>query len=328
MSRTKQNGFTLIELLVVIAIIAILVALLLPAVQQAREAARRSQCRNNLKQIGLALHNYHEIFGSFPIGYQVAPDSTGSGWNWQRGILPQLDQGPLSEQLDVRYKPFGNLSSSQVIAAVATSLSVFSCPTDVKPKTISLFSSGNDGYVEHIATSSYAGVYGAFGGGQQPCENDGLANPRPNMNQRGVFAVNICRKIRDVTDGTSNTTAVSEVTWEVSQNQVLYGAVGQGGSANCRTPDPQGNERFPPWRFFRVHRVKLNGPANANQPRFGFHSLHTGGAHFLLLDGSVRFISENINHSATDYSANVDPSEFGTYQRLAGIDDAQTIGEF
>ena len=98
--RKPYSGFTLIELLVVIAIIAILIALLLPAVQQAREAARRTQCRNNLKQIGLALHNYHDVFLSFPIGNLYAGTQTSNGWSWIAFILPYMDLANDYEQLD------------------------------------------------------------------------------------------------------------------------------------------------------------------------------------------------------------------------------------
>ena len=107
-SKRRKQGFTLIELLVVIAIIAILIALLLPAVQQAREAARRTQCKNNLKQIGIALHNYHDIYGMFPIGAQDCiasncPEGPGNYemYGWGASILPQIDQAPLYDQLQI-----------------------------------------------------------------------------------------------------------------------------------------------------------------------------------------------------------------------------------
>ena len=113
----RSHGFTLIELLVVIAIIAILIALLLPAVQQAREAARRTQCRNNLKQIGLALHNYHDNFNVFPMGYSdiMAGNSErhGAGWSWMSSILPQIDQAPLYNRFEFSTTPYANTYQRQ-----------------------------------------------------------------------------------------------------------------------------------------------------------------------------------------------------------------------
>src|SRR5688500_4365529 len=117
----RRRGFTLIELLVVIAIIAVLIALLLPAVQQAREAARRTQCRNNLKQIGLALHNYHDVHNTFPMGYCAGmtyvdgASDTSPGWSWATYILPQLDQGPL-------YNQFNWSAAPDTVAAIQKNL--------------------------------------------------------------------------------------------------------------------------------------------------------------------------------------------------------------
>ena len=149
MRRSGIRGFTLIELLVVIAIIAILIALLLPAVQQAREAARRTQCKNNLKQIGLAMHNYHDVYLGFPPGYMnTAPyHANGNGpisgnysqWVWGAMILPYIDQAPLYSRLQV-----GDIRLADALTAggpydstdlLATPLTAFMCPSDVGPAT-------------------------------------------------------------------------------------------------------------------------------------------------------------------------------------------------
>lgn len=148
LSTTNRRGFTLIELLVVIAIIAILIALLLPAVQQAREAARRSQCRNNLKQIGLALHNYHDNYNAFPPGalamnvttgvaYKLGDaepsrSNVGGGWGWSTFILPFIDQAPLYSSLN----PNGNNFPLNPTALTRTILPVYICPSEASPNIV------------------------------------------------------------------------------------------------------------------------------------------------------------------------------------------------
>jgi prepilin-type N-terminal cleavage/methylation domain-containing protein len=139
MTRIQKRGFTLIELLVVIAIIAILIALLLPAVQQAREAARRSQCRNNLKQVGLAIHNYHDAFNTIPPAwistqFQVAAGDV-SHWSWGTFLLPYIDQAPLYSLLQPGTRRLDqNLAlGGATAAALTTPLTVFRCPSDTGP---------------------------------------------------------------------------------------------------------------------------------------------------------------------------------------------------
>ena len=133
MLLSRRRGFTLIELLVVIAIIAVLIALLLPAVQQAREAARRSQCTNNLKQIGLALHNYHDVYNTFPAGYIDQGVAANRGhYSWTSAILPYIDQAPLSNLMRVGDVPLStNLTNN--LTAMQTPLSGFACPSNPAP---------------------------------------------------------------------------------------------------------------------------------------------------------------------------------------------------
>ncbi|MBA4032130.1 MAG: prepilin-type cleavage/methylation domain-containing protein [Planctomyces sp.] len=334
--RTRA-AFTLIELLVVIAIIAILIALLLPAVQQAREAARRTQCRNNLKQLGLALHNYHDITNRFPIGYldtlttNTAAGQDG-GWSWQASILAQLDQTPLYNKIDFRYHPHGKVGIGTVqsnLDVVSTPLAAFSCPSDLKPATRTMHAPANNGYIENIATSSYAGVLGAFDG--EPCESNGASSSSITTRNNGLFVPNTSRQIRDITDGTSNVIAVGEVTWGPgadggqSLNNTLYGSVTQAGGTNCA--NVAGGDTAGPFQHTRSTRKKMNGP---NGPERAFHSRHTGGAHFLFADGSVRFISENIQHDNTNFTA-ANPNingPFGVYQQIAAINDGQVTGEY
>jgi len=336
-----RAGFTLIELLVVIAIIAVLIALLLPAVQQAREAARRSQCKNNLKQIGLALHNYHDTYRLFPPGYidghpSITGDPKHGGWSWQAQILPQLEQGPLFEQFDFDFHPHGVPGTASDPAGlnqglVATPQPVFSCPSDVKPVTRSRHGSGTDGHVGAIALSSYCGVLGPYDG--QGCTTGG-DTVTTSVRNTGLLIVNNCRRMGQIVDGTSNTLAVGEVTYlepqppsaEASTVQVLYGSVQQQGGPNCAN---RGRYGAGPFNHLRSMRQKLNGAAGLHR---AFHSQHTGGAHFLVCDGSVRFVSENISHSAQNFMRGGKPHPNGPfkglYQRLSCMADGQVVTEF
>ncbi|MDB5346670.1 MAG: prepilin-type cleavage/methylation protein [Schlesneria sp.] len=340
MSRisNRRRAFTLIELLVVIAIIAVLIALLLPAVQQAREAARRTQCRNNLKQIGIALHNYHESNQVFPMGFSDGVwgnSETFGGWSWSAALLPYIDQGPLFNQLNFSATPY-SVGVNQTLTA--TSLAAFSCPSDIKPAQ----TPNNPGNAPGgkgttaVATSSYMGNAGPFEG--TPCVQNGTV-PVPDARNIGLFAVNSSIGFRNITDGSSNVFAVGEVRWIPSgtdaaaaaygsDRQFIYGNVTTGGGPKCDNNGPNNNG-------FHLHnrwtRQKMNGPLlGANNLERSFHSAHTGGAHFLMGDGSVRFVSDNIDHTNTNYVAATPnlSGPYGTYQRLAGINDGQVVSDF
>lgn len=336
----RSRGFTLIELLVVIAIIAVLIALLLPAVQQAREAARRTQCRNNLKQLGLALHNYHDNNQVFPMGFSDSvwgnTEVLGDGWAWGAAILPFIDQAPLFNQFNFNTNPYMTGGNQ---ALIATPLAAFSCPSDIKPTTTANNpgnAAGGKGTAA-IATSSYMGSAGPYEG--TPCIQDSTGVPVPGPRNIGMFQVNTSLSFRHITDGASNVFAVGEVRWIPngtdataaafgSDRQYIYGNVTTGGGPKCDNNGPNNNG-------FHLHnrwtRQKLNGPilGAANLER-SFHSTHVGGAHFLMGDGAVRFVSENIDHTATNYVAS--PSNvngpYGTYQRLAGVNDGQVVSDF
>lgn len=229
-SRLRRVGFTLIELLVVIAIIAILIALLLPAVQQAREAARRTQCKNNIKQISLALHNYHDTANQFPIGANCADGVNGAanscgtnfrhpnwGTTWAVSILPYIDQAPLYNQWDSR------LPSAHQPAVTSTELAAFRCPSDIfNGRTVGSGGATPAQSPINNANSLYAkGNYGANYGGGWGNENSGTngvsgaSNGGKNLGafySRGAagnerFGMNF----RDCTDGTSNSIAIGEM---------------------------------------------------------------------------------------------------------------------
>ncbi|QDT65415.1 DUF1559 domain-containing protein [Calycomorphotria hydatis] len=354
-SKKIRRGFTLVELLVVIAIIAILIALLLPAVQQAREAARRSQCKNNLKQIGLAMHNYHDAFGTLPPGYidgdfDRAPNISGStystnqvggqdgGYSWQTLILPMLEQANLYHQFDFNLHPFGlgtgqGGSSPENHNACSTEQPVFSCPSDIKPAHTELHPNAptTSAYHASVATSSYAGSVGPYHSGA--CSNNALKNP--DTFNVGVLDVNSRVRFRDITDGTSNVLLVGEIRWREngigSENNTLYGSLANGGQARCEyvSGDATLNTSVGPFRHLRAARFSLNLVTNnADNYARAFHSHHVGGAQFVFADGSVHFISETINHSNSPFSAANPYGSLGIWQRLAAIRDGNVVTEF
>ena len=202
----RRPGFTLIELLVVIAIIAVLIALLLPAVQQAREAARRTQCRNNLKQFGLAIHNYHDNFNLVPPGWIGVtgnqPDVSGiNGWSWASRLLPQLDQSALYNQINFNLQ-VGNASNA---TARATTVNVFECPSDLVVKKWTIPAAGTTNPLADVAGASYAGVFGK----DEVDFCNGLAAGVP-CTSNGMFFLNSNVRFADVTDGLSTTLLVGE----------------------------------------------------------------------------------------------------------------------
>lgn len=314
MFRRQKNyeGFTLIELLVVIAIIAVLIALLLPAVQQAREAARRSQCKNNLKQIGLALHNYHDVHRVFPMGLVDASASqncTVAGWGWMVFILPHIDQAPLYQKMEVSSKTLnqhrGSTTETVTTEETRTPIAAYMCPTDVGPA----INSRRGGH----AKTNYIGVYGS---GMSTGNDNEEPRGYPDTNARsakfnGLFAGNSSVRMRDITDGTSNTFAVGEV--DIADHKVGTTTVSRNGGVWI------GNYGISRWGgvFFDARIGTLINANAGTNPAWAntavFSSLHTGGAHFLKADGSVHFISENISGT--------------TYERLANRKDGEVVGE-
>ena len=320
----SRRGFTLVELLVVIAIIGILVGLLLPAVQAAREAARRMQCSNNLKQHGLAMLNYESTYKSFPIGFtDTAPTNAmlkDGGWSWMCAILPYIEQNSLYSRLDLKLHPWGPGSNAANIAACAVPLTAFRCPSDISPQT--------NFVVTTLAITSYCGVLGSFDG--QWCQVSGTTNV-VGVRNHGLLVVNASRRIGEVTDGTSNVFAVGEVSWRVvnaagngSDRQYILGNVTTGGGPLCTNSGPNNNGAH---LHLRATRHKLNGPLATGTKHKAFHSYHTGGGQFAFVDGSIHFISDSIQHTDTDFTAPgvTVNGPFGMYQRMGSIDDGNII---
>ncbi|WP_166820336.1 DUF1559 domain-containing protein [Thalassoroseus pseudoceratinae] len=322
----SRSGFTLIELLVVIAIIAILIALLLPAVQQAREAARRTQCRNNLKQIGIALHNYHDVNGNLPPGGINAGGSV-EAWGWGAFILPQMEQVNLYEEMGVSSRRLRDMLATADRSLAQTKLDAFICPSDRGKHLMDGGSSSlNGGKGRHfngaglpsppgngfrVAKSNYIGVCGF--GDVSRTNNDGALHRNSGVG------------FRDIIDGLSNTFAVGERDFRCAQGAWV-------GNRNVTGSGPQGAD----YTMGMVSRP-LNDASNATHRCLeGFSSQHPGGAHFLFCDGSTQFISENIDYNDSGVLSTVTPSKAnttqkqnsGTYQRLGIRDDEQVVGDY
>jgi prepilin-type N-terminal cleavage/methylation domain-containing protein len=350
MKSRSRGGFTLIELLVVIAIIAILIALLLPAVQQAREAARRTQCRNNLKQIGLALHNYHDVFNFFVFKkggssqYQTSAVDTGrltGNYNRKSGLvtlLPYVDSAPMYQKIDAgdptttpAVPPGGPAPWSGWAGWTNSSPPAYKCPSQV---SINLGK----------GLCSYA-----F------CVGD-VVNGNLNATQTsGLFAANTTYGVRDIIDGASNTVAFSE---RVAANFGINGKVGpdkrEGTRINVATittapgtclsttaPELAGDRytaaasanvkgRFSStWCDGQSENVAFltvlgpnavsctndgNGNSDSTSPLLSASSFHTGGVHCLMADGAVRFISDNIDTGNLGVASSLgSPSPYGVW---------------
>ncbi|MEJ7591262.1 MAG: DUF1559 domain-containing protein [Planctomycetaceae bacterium] len=342
-SRSRRPlGFTLIELLVVIAIIAILIALLLPAVQQAREAARRTQCKNNLKQIGLAMHNYHDIFNTFPPAYITRfPNTVVSGepglYSWGAFILPQVEQANLYATLNVGNVLLDqNLATAAGLAALQTPQPNFRCPSDTGPSLNNFKSTlaGAPNWYNRnatstgtneipIATSNYVMVAGT-GFSTTPPATPGTTTTPP----LGVGFSNSKINFRDITDGTSNTLLVGERAWKYGQ--VMGGAATAiGFSASVNVQDNSNGVKTAGLGAIGIAYNGINwSSTNADHQPRGFSSVHVGGAQFALCDGSVRFISENIDYTATNPNVDLTLWVTSTFARLTARADGQVIGEF
>jgi prepilin-type N-terminal cleavage/methylation domain-containing protein/prepilin-type processing-associated H-X9-DG protein len=299
----SRRGFTLIELLVVIAIIAVLIALLLPAVQAAREAARRAQCLNNLKQIGLSLHNYHSQHGCFPPGYlslrdPVTFDNDGPGWGWAAFGLAQVEQTSVYNSINfVRGIEFPDNQTARL-----TTLATFFCPSDAsRQDTFTVVDSTTTGSTPgapicDVASSNYVG---SFGTGDPSSLYPYIVDPdnaAPGRdNGQGIFFRNRSVTIADVIDGTSQTFAVGE------RSQNLSRATWTGAVTNSLVPitELQGQAGLDPeggGALVLSHTGEGHGP---NAPSGMVHadqywSRHPGGANFVFTDGSVRFIKEQV----------------------------------
>lgn len=362
-SRPFRRGFTLVELLVVIAIIGVLVGLLLPAVQAAREAARRMSCSNNMKQLGLAIHNYHDNFKQFPTHGTGTKSGTPDGpllpaanfWNDTYdhnalqlsglvGMLPYMEQQALWDQMrnplindevspPITFGPFGphpTFDASRAYVPFRTEIQTFRCPSD---PGVGLPAMGRTNYGVCEGDSTVVLAYGDRG--TQLAKNQtgagwlwwaGTADTA-RASQRGVFAIHRVMRFRDILDGTSNTIAMGEMATDLGDRDTRTSSRARVGDANMRACDDLVDPQRP--QFWIDGAMSIGGGANAEFARgfrwasavgynsvvltirppnqlictqnhsssglFGVSSRHPGGAHVVMADGAVRFITDSID---------------------------------
>ncbi|HET6424819.1 MAG TPA: DUF1559 domain-containing protein [Planctomycetaceae bacterium] len=332
----RRAGFTLIELLVVIAIIAILIALLLPAVQQAREAARRTQCRNNFKQVGLALHNYHDNFGMFPPAL-ISSGRCNTGATGECPttrpvlnttgfvlLLPYLDQGPMYNSYNFNVSssmssPYGrpqagNVTTSTTNQAIyQTKLPAYGCPSDpngMAPYTNGANTATNFYEANNVARSSMLFATGSY------TDYDQSYQVLSSSVELGMFGNDGAARIAMVTDGLSNTIAVGE-SKQLGKTATAFGPYWGAGVHTCC-------HGYTPSVCYHVNAPYNYPPCTAGSPAtgtpklqyaWGFGSHHVGGGTFLMGDGSVRFVGDNVDYTAV-------------FRPLNRVKDGTTVGEF
>lgn len=326
----KRPAFTLIELLVVIAIIAILIALILPAVQQAREAARRTQCKNNLKQIGIAFHNYHTTHFTFPPGFisvatsdfdpngssNQALEETGPGWSSFAMILPFIERANIHRRIDFNL-PITHPDNQQ---ARSTQITTYRCPSDAFRQRVKVFAGDattqtlGDLIVDDLAPNSYVGCLA----GADPTSTTYQGRyEEPNFN--GMFHRSSNVSISEILDGTSNTIGIGErssMFAPVGWAGVIPGAVTYHSDEIVAQRGLAGPQIRPAITMNAVH-VRSSGPGGPGSRKGspgGFWAPHPGGCQFLLMDGSVHLITQEI--------------DILTFRNLAARNDRQVIGEF
>ncbi len=303
-----RRAFTLIELLVVIAIIAVLIALLLPAVQQAREAARRTQCKNNLKQLGLGMHNYHDVHRIFPSNrLACAQDCTNypggqySALGWTVLLLPYFDQAALYGSVDLNYKDPANykasLFGSNTIPAHVNArkkvLPALLCPSNPQAPMVDGGSYKDDSWNDGVtaARTDYVGSLGFMNSGHRDCpfaDYPGVEwsaawemNVPPLQRCNGVFGFQGSIDIGKISDGTSNTIMIMESTHWIEKE-----------SPTRVWGDAQW---FGPWAVHSTE-MPINTDPNSDYRCDQWSSMHVGGAHALMADGAVRFVTETLDH--------------------------------
>ncbi|GAA4424624.1 DUF1559 domain-containing protein [Bremerella cremea] len=281
----SRRGFTLVELLVVIAIIGVLIALLLPAVQQAREAARRSTCTNNLKQLGLALHNYHDTYKAFPYGSRGTTDLMG----WHVSLLPFIEQTALFDSADTTLSYGSGVNN----ALLTVTIDGYQCP------------SGTEKFADDSPTQVTTHYYGVMGPtGTKPGTSstnypEGYSSSvYGGFSQAGMWYHEEVRRMRDVTDGTSNTLFVGEISWSDRNGKDTRYRVWSRGGREGNWMAPCKNVAF-----------AINSDQTSIFNDMSFGSNHPGGCLFALGDASVRFLPETVDFDSYLSAASMNGGE-------------------
>ncbi len=313
--RTRRRGFTLVELLVVIAIIGVLIALLLPAVQQAREAARRMQCTNQMKQLGLALHNYHDTFLSFPPGnFGRSASESFNSYNWRVNLLPFIEQSALYDSLSLNDEFRGDsLGANPILRElVVPGLNCPSSPLDPLSDPV-----GQN--TEKAQCIHYVGISGAAPSTTQPgvgyvdCGYGWFAD-------NGMLPTNEATRLRDATDGTSNVLLVAEQSGHVEKRDITanYRGGWVGANLNHTVKNPSCNRVYfsgtTTVRYGINHNIASTGANAQYHHNTVVNSFHPGGVNGLLGDASTRFFPETMN--------------LDTFKRLSVRNDGEVLGEF
>lgn len=316
MSRAKR-GLTLVELLAVTAVVSALIAMFLPAVQGAREAARRMQCKNNLRQLGIAMHGYCDAHGTLPPQFvgAVAQDagnpatiipisatapaaestSAAGRFGWAVFILPHLEQQALYDEINPGANRFDDsVFDAARIGPLQARLEIFRCPSDIgaalnddRP-----FVQSGSGRVALLARSNYPGCGG-------------------NDANTGIIAANRAVRLQQIRDGLGATIFIGERATPSGRLGALWGGISQSGGVEVSPEAVRG---------LTLYRMNLDSADNGSRPQAAFSSLHPGGAQFLFGDGSVKFLAESIDWTAP----NVRP--LGLYNRLGAMSDGQPVG--
>lgn len=338
--RISPRGFTLVELLVLLVIIITLIALLLPAVQNAREGARRAECKNNLKHFGLALHNYYDTFKRFPPGYVINPNGAYLGWSWGVFALPYIDANPFYNRVAMTFD--GGLQ--QHPQSEVYGISYLRCPSNSSSQTVSNVLVVTTPVVDGVVTSATLDAQNVFGrshyfavagylqaevGGLQPDASGEPTSLEPHLNAgslgntgttfdptqrycdpnnfRGMFGQNTSTKQSRIIDGLAATLMVGE---RYTPNADGPGSVGHGtwvGVPDCSSAAGLA-------MALGDTAVRLNAGSRQRAQTTGFGSAHSGGAHFGLADGSVRFLNDAI--------------DIQLYRDLSTIDDGRKYEGF